>query len=267
MDELLSADAFGALLQQRLNEIPIVAVLARDGLDLRLEVAGRALASSADAFYAAYRSAPHKQAEIVDAYAQLIVEEAPRERALPPFAQLAPRVMPMLKRPDVLAQVRERKLPMLVWTSFLADLIITYVVDEARSLSYINEEQLEQWELGEQELHAQAVANLRQRTIEKAQVTTVGEGAQRLYIYSSLDGYDATRLLLPDLMQDWQRELPGQIVIGIPNRDFLIAFSDDDTGVLAAVARQVQLDTASREHGLTDQLFTIRNGRVEEYEW
>jgi uncharacterized protein YtpQ (UPF0354 family) len=267
MDQLLSEDDFGALLEQRVRGLERVELRGREELELRLLVGGREVNSQADAFYRAYRLAPDRLEEVLAAYAQLIREELPAPQAAARFADLAARVYPMIKRPDLLLTVRERKLPMLAWTPFLADLIITYVVDQQGSVSYLNEEQLERWELSEQQLHQAAVENLRRRTVGAAQVTSVGEGAQRLFIYSTMDGYDATRILLPDQMAEWEQELPGRTVLGIPNRDFLIAFSDDDPGVLQAIARQVQLDSVGREHGLTDQLFTLHNGRVEEYEW
>lgn len=265
--QLLSADAFGEQLVEQLHTLPNVKIISRAGLELRLDVGGRPVTSQADAFYSAYISAPDRLDEIVEAYLALIREELPRGRVADRFEQVADKVYPMLKRPDILLQVRERNIPMLAWTSFLADLVITYVLESDRNVSYINEDHLERWELGEQELHQRAVANLRQRTKGKSQVTMVGENEQRLFIYSTMDGYDATRLLLPDLILPWQEQLPGQVVIGIPNRDFLIGFSDADAGVLSAVARQVQLDAGGREHGLTEQLFTLRNGRVVEYEW
>ncbi|MEP7189636.1 MAG: DUF1444 family protein, partial [Roseiflexaceae bacterium] len=95
----------------------------------------------------------------------------------------------------------------------------------------------------------------------------VGAGEQRLFIYNSGDGYDATRLLLSEVLSDWAREVPGHLVIGIPNRDFLIAFSDANSEVLRSVAAQVQSDAAQREYGLTEQLFTLSNGVVKEYAW
>ena len=62
------------------------------------------------------------------------------------------------------------------------------------------------------------------------------------------DGYAATRVLLPDLMDDWARRIPGRMLIGIPNRDFLIAFSDRDPQHMAAITSQVRGDARRREH-------------------
>ena len=69
------------------------------------------------------------------------------------------------------------------------------------------------------------------------------------------------------MLADWAREVPGHLVIGIPNRDFLIAFSDANSEILRGVAAQVQSDAAQREYGLTEQLFTLANGVVKEYAW
>jgi hypothetical protein len=69
------------------------------------------------------------------------------------------------------------------------------------------------------------------------------------------------------VLADWARELPGHLVIGIPNRDFLIAFSDANPEILRGVAHQVQADAAQREYGLTEQLFTLADGVIKEYAW
>lgn len=188
-------------------------------------------------------------------------------RSVSSFEQLRERIFPMLKPIALLAEVRERKVPMIVYRPFLADLIIAYVIDEGSSAAYINERHLERWEIGEHELLAQAIENLRRRTEERGNFTVVGEGAQRLVVFNTQDGYDASRLLLPGLLERWRGQLTGRMVIGVPSRDFLIIFSDADDQILANVAHQIQLDAANREHGLTDQLFTLDAGQVREYEW
>ena len=69
------------------------------------------------------------------------------------------------------------------------------------------------------------------------------------------------------MLAGWARDLPGNLVIGIPNRDFLIAFSDANPEILRAVAAQVQADAVQRQYGLTEQLFTLDEGVVREYRW
>jgi hypothetical protein len=56
-------------------------------------------------------------------------------------------------------------------------------------------------------------------------------------------------------------------VIGVPNRDFMIGFSDANPDILQRIAQQIQADAAAREHGITDQLFTLDASGIREYEW
>jgi uncharacterized protein YtpQ (UPF0354 family) len=182
------------------------------------------------------------------------------------FASLRTRIYPMLKPVELLIAVREQNIPMLTYQLFLADLIITYVIEEQGKISYINEQHMEHWGTDMTTLHALALDNLRTRTAHVA-YTTVGEGEQRLFIYNSQDGYDATRLLLPEVLDPWRTILPGHMVIGIPNRDFLVAFSDTNQHTLTNLAHQIQLDKEQHTAGLTDQLFTLSQGTVHEYTW
>jgi uncharacterized protein YtpQ (UPF0354 family) len=172
----------------------------------------------------------------------------------------------MLKPVDLLVAVREQQLPMLTYQLFLADLIITYVIEEQGSVTYINEQHMERWQVDQQTIHTRAIHNLRQRTAHTP-YQTVGEGEQCLFIFNAQDGYDATRLLLPELLESWHATLPGRLVIGIPNRDFLVALSDSNRHTLAGILHQIQLDKVQHAAGLTDQLFTLADGRVCEYTW
>ncbi|HWQ14666.1 MAG TPA: DUF1444 family protein [Roseiflexaceae bacterium] len=263
----MGPEQFAAYIERRLTlEDDAVEVLGREGVVLRLRVRGQEVTSDLTNIYAAYRTNPSQIDAVARSYVRVLLGELP-DRSERDFAALAGRVMPMLKPIELLVAVRERKLPMLAYRPFLADLIITYVIDEKSSVAFINEEQLDRWGVAAQDLHNLAVENLRRRTREGVRYTAVGEGEERLFIYSSGDGYDATRLLLTEVLAEWARAVQGRLVVGIPNRDFLIALGDANQDILRAVAAQVQADATQREHGLTDQLFTLAGGAVREYEW
>ena len=66
----------------------------------------------------------------------------------------------MIKPLEMLVEVRERRLPMLAYREFLGDLMIAYVIDEERSVAYINEEHLDRWSVSVQDLHERAIENL-----------------------------------------------------------------------------------------------------------
>jgi uncharacterized protein YtpQ (UPF0354 family) len=262
----MAAEQFAAYIQRRLvlNDDQID-VLDREGMVLILRVRGAQLTSDLTRIYEAYVRSPSQLDPIARTYVRVLLGELP-DRDERDFSRLAGRIFPMLKPIDLLVSVSERSLPMIAYRDFLAGLIITYVIDGERTVSYINEDQLDTWQVTAQDLHDRAVDNLRKRT-EDVRYTTVGEGDQRLFIFSSGDGYDATRMLLTDVLAAWSRQLPGRLVVGIPNRDFLIAFSDSNRDILRAVAAQVQTDSVQRDHGLTDQLFGLSGDAIREYDW
>jgi uncharacterized protein YtpQ (UPF0354 family) len=262
----MTAEQFGAYMEKRLTLYDEVELLDREGMELRLRVNGADVAADLGNFYNAYRRDPAQLDAVVQTFAKTLLGIHP-DRSTSNYAELSSQIYPLLKPIILLSEVRERKLPMLAYREFLADLMIAYVIDEEHSFAYINEDHLERWNISVQDLHEQALANLRRRTDDRVKYTTVGEGEQRLFIFNSGDGYDATRLLLADVLAAWSRELPGHLVVGIPNRDFLIAFSDANSEILRAVAAQVQSDAVQREYGLTEQLFTLADGVIKEYAW
>lgn len=263
----MTPEQFAAYIEKRLSLFEEeIELLHRDGMVMRLRVRGHSAEIDLSSFYSAYTQKPAQIDAVARTMLQVLLSELP-DRSESDFSVLGERVYPMLKKIDLLVTVRERGLPMLVYREFLANLIIAYVIDETASVSYINEEHLERWNITALDLHEQAIDNLRRRTFERTDFLTAGEGDLRLFIFNSGDGYDATRLLLTDVLANWARELPGNLVVGIPNRDFLIAFSDVDGGMLQSVAHQIQADSVQQSHGLTDQLFTFQGGQVREYEW
>lgn len=262
----MTIEQFAGYIEKRLTLYAEIAVLGRAGLDLRLRAGDAETTIDLSDFYAAYQRDP-SQLDIVVQNLVAVATGAAPDRSTTEYAELAERIYPMLKPITLLADVRERRLPMLAYREFLAELIVTYVINEGRSVAFVNEEHLERWAIDVQDLHERALANLRERTRERVDYTVSGVGEQRLFIFDSSDGYDATRLLLADVIAGWARQLPGHIVIGIPNRDFLIAFSDANPEILHSIAQQIQADAARLEHGLTDQLFTLAGGEVKEYQW
>ena len=262
----MSAEQFASYVEQRLSIYDEIEVLDREGFELRLRASGADVAADLGTFYAAYQRDPGQLDVVFETFVRTVLGIQP-DRSASTYSDLSERIYPMIKPLAMLLEVRERRLPMLAYREFLGDLMIAYVIDEDRSVAYLNEEHLDRWGVSVQDVHAQAIANLRRRTDANVKYTTVGAGEQRLFIYNSGDGYDAARLLLSDVLSGWARDLPGQLVIGIPNRDFMIAFSDANPEILRAVAAQVQADAVQQQYGLTEQLFTLENGIVKEYSW
>lgn len=264
--EPLTPQQFAGYIERRLADgSDPIEVLGRDGGELSLRVNGREMTIDLALFYTAYRQRPEQIEAVEHTLRQVLLGQSP-DRQQQQYQQLATRIYPMLKPITLLVTIRERQLPMVAYRELLGDLIVTYVVDEGQSVSYLNEEHLEHWGISLVELHQQAIENLRRRTLQQVNFVATGADERRIFIFNSADGYDASRLLLTDILSRWAQEVPGALVIGVPNRDFLIGFSDADPDVLQGVAAQVQLDSQQQSYGLTDRLFTIDQGQIRLYE-
>lgn len=264
---IMTPEQFAVYIEKRLSIFEEdIELLYRADMVMRLRVQGRNVEANLAPYYEVYLKNPAQIDAVARTFLRVIQGET-SDRSENEFGALADRVYPMLKKIDLLVTVRERGLPMLVYREFLANLIVTYVIDETNSVSYINEQHLDSWNISSLDLHEQALDNLRRRTLEQTDFLMAGEGDQRLFIFNSGDGYDATRMLLTDILAGWARELPGNLIIGIPNRDFLIAFSDADGDILQNIAHQIQADSVQQNQGLTEQLFTLKGEQVREYEW
>jgi uncharacterized protein YtpQ (UPF0354 family) len=262
----MSIGQFVSYIERRLSIEDSIEVLGREQTRLRVRAEGAERTIDLIDFFNAYTRNPALLDTLVNNFISVAHGRTPG-RSTADYDRLATTIYPMLKPIELLVTVRERELPMLAYREFLADLIITYVIDEGRSVAYINEDHLERWGVDIHTIHQQAIVNLRRRTQEQVEFVTTGEGEQRIFIFNSGDGYDASRLLLPELLATWAATLPGNLVIGIPNRDFLIGFSDANNEILEGIAQQIQADSVAREHGITDQLFTLKAGEIREYEW
>jgi uncharacterized protein YtpQ (UPF0354 family) len=78
------------------------------------------------------------------------------------------------------------------------------------------------------------------------------------------DGYDATRILLSPLMEHLAENVKGHLIIGIPNRDCLIAFGNTDP-VAMEMALRMKEDALTRPYALTSTLFTFQARKLKVY--
>ena len=259
----LLPEEFTQAAAQHLATEPDVEVIGVSDLTLHLRVGGREVTSDLESFYALYRNAPDELPAIWQTLVEVITEHYP-DRSEDDPGVLLQRVLPMLKPISLLNEVRTQDLPMLVYRPLAGELIVTYVIDEGQRVAYLNEEHIRRWGVSETTLWARAITNLRKKPW-KPEPSIIGQGAGKLLICSTRDGYAATRLVLPELFSEFTAGTPGNTVLGVPNRDFLIAFSDADPRIFMQVRTQVETDARAHEYPLSGQLFTYRNGQLTVY--
>ncbi len=105
-----------------------------------------------------------------------------------------------------------------------AGLAVVYAIAASGFDVIVNGDHLLSWGVGTIELQAAAIANL---AAWSSGAPWSSEASERRRVLSSStgDGWDAARILLPDVHDHIRRELagPGRLLVGLPERHLLIA--------------------------------------------
>lgn len=150
---------------------------------------------------------------------------------IPPFDLVRDRIFPVLKhtttlppRTGYIAENRILRVP------FDEAIVIAYAIEGQLQITYVTEGMVSRWALTQEALHALAVHNLRAKT--EHVLAEIG-GPRREY--AALDGFDAARLLVADLIIP-----PGVIdpVLAIPHEHALLVHDRAGAGVLRERAAQ-----------------------------
>lgn len=108
-------------------------------------------------------------------------------------------------------------------------LAVGLVYDMPESMRLIQDDDLTEWNISLYQALETARLNLEQMT-EMIFVSP----AQGVYLSATGDNYDASRMLLTDLMRKF--EVRGELVLMVPNRDTLIVGGSDDDHALQVMA-------------------------------
>ncbi|MCC9599009.1 hypothetical protein LOC67_00445 [Stieleria sp. JC731] len=149
---------------------------------------------------------------------------------------------------------------------FADDVHSSLVIDSDGGYAYIRQADLDRWkqtaidaiEIGKQNI----VASMPQLPM------AVMPGDVRLAAIQTGDGYDAARILIPEIRQQIILELTGEtngeVFAAIPNRDFLIAWpTDTDPQVHSQLSETVALDAKRQSHPLSERILRITSDKIE----
>jgi hypothetical protein len=166
-------------------------------------------------------------------------------------------------------EVKDRVLPMvlgsrgieipggIVSQPLVEGLTVAYAIDNDRTITYIPRGRFESWGITIDELHRVAIENLTARSEAMAAHAAQDEdGRVNLILFQTLDGYDASRILLPTLHERLKEHLGSPFAAGIPNRDILLCFRDDEETV-SRLAQQIGEDYQRMPHQVTDRLLLV----------
>ncbi|MGB8648987.1 MAG: hypothetical protein WCF84_27370 [Anaerolineae bacterium] len=256
----MSAEMFATVVMARLRPVADIVVESHRGLEFQLRIRGESRLAHLDGYYRRYRSAPQKLTSLVQ---ELIVSfqrgAAPADRGQM-FDDAAPHLLPLLMTSAEWNARRASGLRLVI-RPLVDDLGIALVVDEPNAVTYVQLAAFPQWGVDMVTAYDTAMNNL-SRLADAHSVSQVGEGEEMLLIDRSPDGYAATRAILPSRLEEWSRRVPGELVLGLPTRNFLIGFSGEHPN-RAALAAQVEADAHASEPGLMSKLLVYRNGALQ----
>ena len=142
------------------------------------------------------------------------------------FEELKGRVLPMILPEN--SAVHDG----VVSEQLVEGLRIGYAIDNDRTIAYIPQAHFANWGVSEDELHDVAIENLIRRSEQmSAHAAQDEDGRISLIIFQTMDGYDASRVLLPTLHEKLREHLGSPFCAGIPNRDILLCFRNDEDTV------------------------------------
>lgn len=149
-----------------------------------------------------------------------------------------------------------------------AGLPVVYTLDAGAFDVVINGDHLLSWGVGPEEVQDAALANLA-RWSAAAPWTEEVSGDRRLVSSDTGDGWDAARIMLPDVVDYLVAELGphGRILVGVPERHLLTAGSlrpgDDDFAAL--FADFIVEHSGGADEPIDRRVFELVDGRLVEF--
>jgi uncharacterized protein YtpQ (UPF0354 family) len=228
-------------------------VTAHDGpnrIDVALEEA-----------YARYRAAPEQEDEIVAGVVEGTQTRLEESLSVSSFADVRADLMPLLKGRFELRTYGFRP----AQTPFPGGLAVVYAVDGEDALTLVRPEDVERWGTTVAELHELALDNLLAQTNEEEPLLCEPSGGQQLCGWASGDGYDAARMVVPELRDQIVEELGEPAAYAVPMENVFIALAFDvlQTGNTERLLRvKLQRDFQTSDDPLSPDIFVEQGGEL-----
>jgi uncharacterized protein YtpQ (UPF0354 family) len=181
------------------------------------------------------------------------------------FADLRERLYPLLMD---LVQIHAKSEGEAIVQAELADgLHVIYCVEEdGDKIRYVTYQDLRHFGVSPNTLHVTAIRNLEAKTakVRVAKLDTA-EGGRPMFIWHIEDGFDAARILLAQWLDDFAAAVPGRLVLGVPHRNWLVAFGDGDANLLAMVRKRIQTEHKDADFPVSPYLYTWTGATLERY--
>jgi hypothetical protein len=148
------------------------------------------------------------------------------------------------------------------------DLVVVYAMDVGAFDVIVNVDHLLDWGVSGAQLQDAALANLATWSSSAAWTDEVS-GDRRLLSSDTGDGWDAARILLPDVRDHLTRELgaTGRVLVGLPERHLLIAgtLRPGDDEFASLFADFIVEHSGGADEPIDRRVFELVGGRLVEF--
>jgi uncharacterized protein YtpQ (UPF0354 family) len=230
---LMSPERFAEAVRRRLvSHHPGVSVKSAEGFDWVVDVSGDETSVFLHNIYAAYRQFPMHFEEMVDRFIKGVITSREDTSELA-WEDAKPRLLPCLKPQLYLDQARQLSvgdstIDKLIVFDYKRDLRTLIAIDSELTMSFANSDNLEKWGVTKDELLQVAIDNLSKLTAPHWAEATERAREHGVFAFALHDGYDASRILLPDFYERASRALGAdRLLVGVPNRDFVCAIAEN----------------------------------------
>jgi uncharacterized protein YtpQ (UPF0354 family) len=148
-----------------------------------------------------------------------------------------------------------------------ANLATVYAVDSEDGFTIVTPEDVERWGTTVEEIDEIALDNLARRTKEDEPLLCEPSGGQPLCGWASGDGYDATRMIVPELRRQIREEYGNDepVAYAVPEEHIYVALPLNTLrrrGIERPFRLKLQRDFQMSEDPLSPEIFVEENGKL-----
>ena len=221
---------------------PKVDVTARESLNT--------LSVGVEEAYASYKRDPAKLDELLDNFAQDAETRLARGNADASFRDVRDVILPLLKPQTAFRRLSDQP----AVTPFPGDLRVAYAVQKPDSFMLVTPADLERWQQSVGDIHRLALANLLRETRREQPLRC----EEKLCGWASGDGYDAARLVVPELRAAIVRKI-GPAVYAVPRESVYVALP---IRLAERIKSRVEHDFVMAPNPVSRDLFVERGGEL-----
>lgn len=160
-----------------------------------------------------------------------------------------------LLRPRLVPAAYLQPAPDTLRRPFAPGVLVAYAIDYGGHVSFVDRDDLDRWKVELDQVHDAAIAGLEASSAKVPMDVRQARDGGTFAVIDTDDSYDAARLVLPRFRARLLQALGEPIFVGIPNRDFLVAWSA--RAQFTTFASQVADDFRQQPYPITDTIFHV----------